>query len=186
MYALYSRVCENNQVKLEYADSECLAGCNSGVVARELKKVLKPTDNSFMGWKIPIAKIYNADGEAFVIDLKPKSDEVLICELDTVYGYSYENWSPIMLRLRILSTDEEIDKQKIVYSENKSEFIYTVLYLNGSIKDGKLTGKWIIPFGTVTGLLFWSEAMTFFFEQVKLTDPSFLSHQVRMIENLRH
>ena len=185
MYGLYSRSKNNGRVTLEKLDTGYLAGCKKGVVALELQKILTPEDNPLSGWKIPVAEIYNKEDEAFIINLKPNSDELLICELDTVFGYSYNEWSPIMLRLRKFSFDEEIDRESFQYSEKESEIIYTVLYLNGSFRDGKIIGTWTIPFGTVTGVLFWPEAMTFFFVQAKLTDPAFITHKIEVIQSMR-
>ncbi|MFZ6013811.1 MAG: hypothetical protein ACOYXT_25955 [Bacteroidota bacterium] len=59
-----------------------------------------------------------------------------------------------------------------------------MLYLYGSFRDGGLVGTWTPPYGTITALLFWPEAMTFFVEQVKQFDPSFLEADINLIAGL--
>ena len=56
-----------------------------------------------------------------------------------------------------------------------------MLYFYGSFQDGKLVGTWNPPHESITALLFWSEAMTFFFEQVKEIDPEFLTAKIRVL-----
>jgi hypothetical protein len=78
------------------------------------------------------------------------------------------------------TTHQKLDKNNFFYPDD-TEVIYTMLYLYGSIHDGKLVGKWNPPFGTITALLLWPEAMTFFFEQVKKNDPNFLNADINLI-----
>lgn len=186
MYAWYKRNYDNGKLILEFEDYASLAGCNNGIVANELRKILHPSDNADMGWILPIAEKWNEQNYSFIIDIKPKSNEFFICELDKVVGYSYEGWSPVMLRLKVLYnvfTKAELNREKFLYPDNP-EIIYTMLYLYGSIENGKIIGTWKPPFGTVTALLFWPEAMTFFFEQVKQLDPDFLIKNITLIHSL--
>ena len=159
-----------------------LAGCNNGIIANELKEIITATDNQPIGWTIPIAEKWNKQDYSVIIDIKPNTEEIFLCELDRVFGYSFESWSPIMLRLKLLyndTTKEDLDKSNFIYPDD-TEIIYTMLYLYGSIRDGQLVGTWNPPFGTITALLFWPEAMTFFFEQVKKLDPKFLNAKIKL------
>lgn len=186
MYAWYKRNIVNGKVSLQFEKECSLGGCNNGIIAQELEQILMPEDNSPRGWAIPIAEKWNRQEYSFIIDIKPNGEEVFLCELDKVYGFSYDAWSPIMLRLKLLHSDihiEDMDKKNFFYPENPS-IIYTMLYLNGSIADGKLTGTWSPPFGKITAVLFWPEAMSFFFKQVKKMDPYFLEQDVKMIQSL--
>jgi hypothetical protein len=187
MYSWYTRINENNQVRLTWEEDMSIAGCNNGIIANELKNILSPNDNPPVGWSIPVSDKWNKEDYSIIIDIKPKSEEVFLCELDKVFGFSYNGWSPIMLRLKLLFSDtnkEEVDKKSFIYPY-EPEIIYTMFYLYGSFKDGKLTGTWNPPFGTITALLFWPEAMTFFFEQVKKNDPDFLTIDIKLINSIK-
>ena len=165
----------------------CLGGYKNGIIAKELSKVLQSTDSGYMGWTLPIAEKYNKEGLSYIIDIKPKTEEIFLCELDRVFGYSFDGWSPIMLRLKKLHNDEEpesFDKNLFDYP-SETEIIYTMLYLYGSIKDGKISGTWRMPFGSVTALLFWPQAMTYFTKQIQLFDPHFLNSEISMIQMFR-
>lgn len=187
MYAWYKRNNIDGKIILQFDEQCSLGGCNNGVIAQELEKILVPTDTANMGWILSISEIWNSQEFSFIIDIKPNSKEVFLCELDKVYGFSYEQWSPIMLRLKLLHNDvaiEDMDKESFTYPENPS-VIYTMLYLNGSICNGKLTGTWSPPFGKITAVLFWPEAMSFFFEEVKKIDPHFLEQNIQLIQSLK-
>lgn len=182
MYSWYQRTNENGELHLIWEEQMSLAGCNNGIIANELKEIITATDNQPIGWTIPIAEKWNKQDYSVIIDIKPNTEEIFLCELDRVFGYSFESWSPIMLRLKLLyndTTKEDLDKSNFVYPDD-TEIIYTMLYLYGSIRDGQLVGTWNPPFGTITALLFWPEAMTFFFEQVKKLDPNFLNAKIKL------
>jgi hypothetical protein len=186
MYYWHKRTIENDQIRLTLDDTASLGGCNVGVIPDELSKILSPSDDAPIGWVLPIADKWNKAGYSLILDIKPKTNEVFLCELDSVYGYSYEGWSPIMLRLKLLYIDEtkdNIDKENFVYPEDPA-IIYTMYYLYGTIKNGQLVGTWNPPFGTLTALLFWPEAMSFFFDHVKKSDPHFLEAKVNIISSL--
>ncbi|MBS1683189.1 MAG: hypothetical protein JSS76_00430 [Bacteroidetes bacterium] len=181
MYSWYKRINENGQVRLVFEEQTSMAGCNNGVIADELRKVITASDNPPLGWTLPIADKWNKEDYSFIIDIKPKSDEIFLCELDRVFGYTFEGWTPIMLRLKLLFSDTyKMDKMNFECPE-EPEVIYTMFYLYGSFKDGKLTGTWNPPFGTITALLFWPEAMTFFYEQVRRFDPHFLNQNFKLL-----
>jgi hypothetical protein len=189
MYSWYKRTVINKSLSLSWEEKMSLAGCNKGIIANELKEILKPTDNPSIGWILPIAQKWNKQNYSVIIDIKPNNKQVFLCELDTVFGYTFSEWSPIMLRLKILYNDktkDEIDKNNFVYPV-KPEIIYTMLYLYGSIRNGQLFGTWNFPGRSSTNaLLFWPEAMTFFYEQVKIFDPYFLNSEINLISSLMH
>ncbi len=184
MYAWYTRTIDKGQVRLEFEEQTSIAGCNNGIIASELRQVIGPKDSYPFGWTIPIADKWNKENYSFIVDIKPKAGgEVFLCELDRVFGYCYDGWSPIMLRLKtLLNTNELTDKMNFVCSDD-SGIIYTMYYLYGSVKNGQLVGTWSPPFGTITALLFWPEAMTFFVEQVKQFDNYFLNSKTQLMTN---
>jgi len=185
MYSWYKRTIENNNVHLIWEEETSLAGCNNGEVPRELRDIIKPNNTAPVGWVLPFATKWNNNEYSLVIDIKPKSStEIFLCEIDTVFGFSYAEWSPVMLRLKILcsdTTENDLDKNNFIYQDQDPEIIYTMYYLQGSIKDGKLVGTWKPPFGTITGLLFWPEAMTFFHKQLESIDPYFLNAEIKIL-----
>jgi hypothetical protein len=184
MYSWYKREKENEQIRLIWEEQTSLAGCNNGIIANELEEIIKRTDNPPIGWKLPIAEKWNQEDYSLIIDIKPNGGEIFLCELDSVFGFSFEEWSPVMLRLKSLCSDatiEDLDKKNFIYPGGESEIIYTMYYLYGSIRDGKLVGTWNPPFGTITALLFSPESMTYFYEQVKKIDPDFLNANIKVI-----
>ena len=187
MYCWYKHIKQNGVLSLQYEDDLSLAGCNNGIIANELKEILHPEDNPPIGWVIPISEKYNKQDYSVIIDIKPNNDEVFLCELDMVFGYSFSGWSPIMLRLKKLYSDEtkeDVDKENFLYPEDP-EIIYTMLYLYGSIENGKINGTWRFPGPSPTNsLLLWPEAMSFFHNQVKEHDPHFLNENIKMISLL--
>lgn len=186
MYYWYKRTNETGNVRLTYEEEMSLAGCNNGIIAEELKEILSPSDNPPIGWTIPIAEKWNRKDYSVIIDIKPKSDDIFLCELDKVFGFSYKEWSPVMLRLKLLydANKGELDKKNFIYPDDP-DIIYTMLYLYGSIQNGKIYGTWNPPFGTITALLFWPEAMTFFYEQVKKHDSYFLTSDIKLISSYK-
>jgi hypothetical protein len=179
MYSWYKRTKDNGKLRLTFEEQTSLAGCKNGVIAKELKEIISPTDNAPFGWTLPIADKWNKEGYSFIIDIKPNTNEIFLCELDRVFGYCYDGWTPVMLRLKLLDI-ESADKKSFIYPD-ETEIIYTMFYLYGSVKNGKLDGTWKPPSGRITALLFWPEAMTFFFEQVKKYDDHFLNADIKLM-----
>jgi len=187
MYSIYDRQNSNGLTQLKFSKKISLAGCNVGLIPNLLKEKLTAKDTPPIGWTLFIADNFNKKSQSVIIDIKPnntENSEVFLCELDTVFGFSYIEWTPIMYRLKLLYSNkspEELDKTNFIYPDN-IEIIYTMLYLAGSFKNGQLTGKWIYPGRSSTNaLLLWSEAMTFFHQQVKKHDPDFLNENIKTI-----
>ncbi len=92
-----------------------------------------------------------------------------MCEVMDVWCYSDNDWTPILFRLNGLFIEE--DQAKV----NRNDFIrmdkdidgpiYEFLYLNGSIKGGKITGSWASPPVSPTNTaLLWPETLNYFFQ----------------------
>lgn len=189
MYAVYERNNENGKVRLKFNIEISLAGCNVGLIPNSLREKLSESDNPPAGWTLDIGDDYTNQDKAVIIDIKPRNNrfsEIFLCELVTVFGFSYVEWTPIMYRLRRLYSDiapDQLDKNNFIYPDNP-EIIYTMLYLAGSFKNGQLTGTWNYPGPSATNaLLLWPEAMTFFHEQVGKFDPRFLTEIVDTIKD---
>src|SRR5690606_11552418 len=181
MYVWYTRTKENGHTRFELTAEASFAGCNNGLIANELKELVTPKDSSPFGWTLPVAEKWNEQNLSFVVDIKPNSSEVFLCEHDRAFGYCYDGWTPMMLRLKILlQSHEPISKRTFVCRDNP-ETIYTMLYLSGSVEGGQLVGTWKAPHGTITALLFWPEATTFFIEQIGKWDPNFLDADTKLM-----
>jgi hypothetical protein len=55
MYSWYKRSNDSGQLRMIWEEQTSIAGCNNGIIANELKDILKPTDNPPIGWTLPIA-----------------------------------------------------------------------------------------------------------------------------------
>jgi hypothetical protein len=111
-YYLYNKQTNEQDISYTYKGREVsIAGCNNGIIASELRKIIRPEYIPPLGWKLPIAKNYNAQNSALIVDLNPKGTESSLAEIDTVFGFSYKDWTPIMLRLKLVTY--WYDKSKI-------------------------------------------------------------------------
>lgn len=104
-----------------------------------------------------------------LIDLKPSDKtNVSLYRLRDVWGYSYESWTPLALRLESLLVDDPRDnptifKQEFVGPKESGDFIYEFLYLNGGTKGGKWTWGMV---GRVNGALLWPDALRYFINRI--------------------
>jgi len=192
MFSLYDRYQCAERIRLKFCRRISLAGCNSGIVPAMLKQVLDLNDSPPLGWQLPIAGEYHKRNQSVIIDMKPNNGaEIVLCELDKVFGFSHPGWSPIMFRLaqmynqNVDDDDMDFDKQDFVCPpDDELEIIYTMSYLKGSFKEGKLDGTWVFPGRSSTnGLMLWPDAMTFFCEQIEKCDPGFLDKKTNFIKS---
>ncbi len=178
MYALYNRVEEGGILKLKYSKRISLAGSRSGLIPNTLESILKEDQNAHFGWHLPISQVYAKDNQSIIIDITPRRKTIFLCELTDVFGYSYQEWSPILFRLKGLFVDvppNSVDKNYFKYPANP-ELIYTMIYLSGSVYKGKLVGTWNYPGPSPTNsVLLWREALTYFVKSIKKKDPGFIS-----------
>ena len=112
------------------------------------------------------------DNQTLIIDLKPRNARrnLSLYEVSDVWGVSYSSWTPIMLHLRGLFIDEDPDcfdtKDFVRRPEEIDEPIFSMMYLQGGVKNGRLEGKWIPPGPSSTnGVLLWPEDFEYFLQQ---------------------
>jgi hypothetical protein len=96
-----------------------------------------------------------------------------------VWGYSASGWSPIMLRLNGLYVDEDpsvVGRDRFVRRGTEiGGPVYEFLYLDGTIRDGKVSGKWTAPpMSATNAVLLWPDALRYFFDCIRATSPSVL------------
>jgi hypothetical protein len=127
-----------------------------------------------LSWHMPdsnfIYKLSGSSGKyALIIDLKPKmSNNVSLFQVKDFWGYSYESWTPVAVRLETLFVDENKknpDEFKKHFNDRNCprERVHEFLYLQAGTKEGKWNwGK----IGFVNGALLWPDALTFFINEI--------------------
>ncbi len=67
-YYIYERSIKDDKVFLAWNEVEVsLAGCNNGIIPKELEKNLLPSHNPPLGWSIHISKIFNEQNKSLHI-----------------------------------------------------------------------------------------------------------------------
>jgi len=105
-----------------------------------------------------------------VIDLKPNNSKkaVSLFQIENIFGYSYEDWTPLCLELRTVHDMIDVpnlEKQKLHIEVKKSDFqkrIYEFLYIRKGLKSGTL--NWGMT-GSVNAPLLWPEVLKYFLNE---------------------
>jgi hypothetical protein len=180
MYALYKVTDKLQSVKYSLVENNIsLFGCNNGYIPWLLKRTLTKKDTEPLKWNINIREALDkADyhNQTIFINLKPNSSipNLSLYELQQVWGYSTANWTPMMFYLKGIFVDEKPNKINIDSFERKiadiddNGFIISFVYVNGTVKDGDIEGKWTAPRPSSTNsVLLWSEAFDYFVSEYK-------------------
>lgn len=191
MYYLYERTSERDVIRFRRLKSVCLFGCRSGTIPRLLLQKLNREAVSAsepLDWHVPVASELTHEGitnGTLLIDLKPqqKKENISIYELLDVWGVSRSGWTPVMLRLRGLYVDELPTvcnpRDFSVVPPKEHSTIYSFLYLNGALRDGRLDGKWVAPPRSSTNSpLLWPNSLQYFVSKIQETAP----HVLRVLD----
>jgi hypothetical protein len=175
-----TRYIEENPVKQTdtryvFSREDFLFGCNRGWIPRLLIESLAPSAMEPLKWSIQVgAALEQAGypGHALMIDLKPNSQEpnLSLYEIVRVWGHSHHGWTPVMLYLRGLLIDEQpahFDRQDFRRAEaDIDDPVFSMMYLNGTVRGGKLNGKWTPPGPSPTNsVLLWPETLQYFSDE---------------------
>jgi len=180
MYYLYQVKKTDGKFAYSQKESISLAGIRSGIIPNFLKTQLSPDTKEPWKWYIRAEDILThrkLSDHAIVIDIKPKSKtHVFLLELVEIWGYSDHGWTPILMRLKGLLVDEDVtlyDKKSFeLKGKSEEEIIYSLLYLDGTVEDGKLKGKWTFPGPSPTNsLLLWPPTLKYFVEAIQKSTP---------------
>jgi hypothetical protein len=144
-----------------------IAGNRGPLAALHKKKNLKK--KSPFKWHAPAAEILgalNGDAQQEVpINLKPNGvQNVSLYRLLDVWGFSYEDWTPLAIRLEVLFADRqhknpvEFMKSFEVPSNQRGDFIGEFLYLRGGTAGGSWNWRQV---GRVNGALLWHDAFDY-------------------------
>lgn len=178
MYGLYrkSLTAEEN-VRYEFVEQVSLFGCNEGYIPWLLTFQIPVAQGEPFKWHIDIESSLAArddvNGNALIIDLKPKdSSSVSLYEVAEAWGYSDSGWTPIMLHLRGLliehdraSVDDKDFGRKVTDIDDP---IFSMMYLRGSVKGGKLSGTWTTPRPSATNsVLLWPDSFRYFMSEAE-------------------
>jgi len=109
-----------------------------------------------------------------VIDLKPNKDKVIsLFQIENIYGYSYNDWTPLCLELIILVDDinvQDVEKQKEILTVEKTNFkkiVYEFLYIKKGLRSGTLNWGMV---GSVNAPLLWPDSLSYFIRNcIKIT-----------------
>ena len=106
-----------------------------------------------------------------VFDLKPGSPNVSLYRLKDLWGYSYDIYTPIALRLECLFHDKQVGapgevKRKFTDENFNGTILAEFLYINGGTHRDRWS--WGLA-GRVNGALLWREAFSYFVSELNDT-----------------
>lgn len=175
MYCFYKKIRNDTSTTYEFVEKISLFGCNEGWIPAliEIDGKTEP-----FRWLLDIEHaLFNNmgqnDRQSIIINLKPnQSDNVSLYELKRVIGNSENGWSQLMLCLRGLVIDGnpvDYDTNKITIEDDEiDEPIFSMMYLNGTIINGELSGKWTPPRASPTNaVLLWPHVFNYFNEEAE-------------------
>ena len=102
--------------------------------------------------------------QAIVIDLKPHvAGNISLYRLRDVWGFSYQGWTPLALRLQTLFVDHNVANPAVFknsFSDIRTDhqLVGEFLYLQGGVSTG--TWKWGMV-GRVNGAILWRDSFDF-------------------------
>lgn len=186
MYELFNRHSTAIGERFTFAAVTNLFGCRVGKIPSLLLRQTAAAQDEPYAWHIDIRRaLTGPDGpsQSLIISLKPRNSRpnLSLYEVLDVWGYSANGWTPAMLRLRGLYIDEDpavvANPADFEIELTKNDVpIYSMLYLDGSISKGKLTGRWTAPRASSTNsVLLWPEALSYFFAMIQDRTPGVLT-----------
>jgi len=151
------------------------------IIQPKLDEIYKNTDKEESKWKLNVDEIEQllhrikikpetSKKLVMVIDLKPnsRSKEISLFQIENIFGYSYKDWTPLCLELRIVYDRADVqnfEDQKKTITVKKSDFqkrIYEFLYIRKGLKSGTL--NWGMT-GSVNAVLLWPETLKYFLNE---------------------
>jgi hypothetical protein len=177
MYAAYERSMTDSSLHYKFIERISLFGCNEGYIPWLLEHSLEAGQSEPLKWHVNLDEALDKEGmknRALIIDLKPNNTNktLSLYEIADVWGHSSSDWTPIMFHLRGLFVDyglEGLDERNFSRSvEEIDDPIFSMLYLKGSVRDGKIVGKWTAPRASPTNsALLWPDTFEFFANEAR-------------------
>lgn len=174
MYRMYAKQCTGHLESFSFVQGVSLFGRNVGYIPKLLKRQLTRSSDEPLYWQLNVSEElieHGEPGNSIIIDLKPGNavGNLSLYELSEIWGVSGWGWTPLMFRLRALFVDCARDgfydhKFEIEDSEIE-EGIFSILYVNGSVSNGEICGKWTAPRASPTNsALLWPDTFEYFKE----------------------
>ena len=179
MYATFKKEMGRERTTFRTGEQISLFGCNEGWIPWLLQKMMPMGQGEPYAWHVriddglalPEVRREFPNAEAIVVDIKPTAkDHFFVCELLDVYGYSANDWTPLLWRMRLLQAngDPKANHLEDFQAPNNGDLIYEYLYAMGSVDNGKLAGTWNPPKpGATNGVLLWADALAYFINIIK-------------------
>ncbi len=184
MYALYTKDRAATGIRYRLKEEACLFGCNQGWIPWLLQQRMGTTDNEPLAWHVPVLDtIENTEyrGCTLIIDIKPKNKDskLHLSELIDVWGYSADGWTPLLMRTSPLFVEDDPKQYNredfVIEGDGKFDPVYSTLYVQGSVEQGKISGKWIPPRASPTNsALLWPPVMSYFIRCIAEANPELL------------
>jgi len=175
MYALYGKEYSDAQTHYVFDKETHLFGCNVGWIPKLLRGLLSSSASEPLKWNISVGSALEQAGfpaRTLVINLKPngKKPNLSLYEVMAVWGWSSHEWTPIMFHLRGLFIDDdptEFESTDFYRSDRDVEDpIFSMMYLEGSVRNGKLFGPWTPPRpGSTNSVLLWPDCLKYFWDE---------------------
>ena len=171
MYYLYQRTnVGKNSTRYQTKEKQvALFGRNEGFIPWLLAFKIPPEQSEPYSWHINVLSELDAQPEtrstSLVIDLSPNRPTTNFYELLDVWGWSEDGWTPLLLRLNGLFVDDDPKiKQQPDFVRDAADIagpIYEFVYVAGTVKNGKLDGRWMPP-GPLQAVVLWPEPLNYF------------------------
>ena len=149
-----------------------------------VQEMMAPGQNEPYAWHIhidaglalPAVRKEFPNAEAIIVDIKPKAkDQFFLCELRDVFGYSDDEWTALLWRMRLLQISREPKANHLedFKAPNNGEVIYEFLYAMGGVSEGRIAGSWNAPGPSPTnGVLLWPAPLNYFMECISQNNGS--------------
>lgn len=151
-----------------------LAGSKRGIIVKFLRLTFPDSGDELRGWHLNVTAAIGTlqlPGNTLVIDVKPSSQKAHLQEILNIWGWSEEEWTPILLELRALKEDRpgsEVRKDEFVVEQYEQKpLVYTFLHLDGSRLGPETKQKWTFPRPSSTNsALLWPHVLDYFMGNV--------------------
>jgi len=181
MFAIYHQTGEN----CDLVKSVSIAGVLSAHIATVAETVVPKEENDALAWKLSGHDLCCAIREKFSFEQDPASCKVvvdatytradaLVLDINHVWGFSYHDWTPILLRMSVLFKGDR-PKGKATPVEHfrldsqEEEFVHEFLYLQCGYGGG--TRNWG-RMGYTNAALLWPDAFAHLLGQIGFTQES--------------
>jgi hypothetical protein len=177
VHALYEKQRVDSGFHFKFKEPRSLAGKDRGMIPHLLEVHLNGSGSEPLPWHFIIEDELIHGGWpncTLIINLKPNDagGNLSLYEVVEAWGWSQSGWTPIMLHLRGLITDEDsgaCDPHDFIRKkEDLDDPIFTMIYMNGTVQNGELGGGWNFPPPSSTNsVLLWPKTFEYFAEEAR-------------------